>query len=203
MNVKAFIASGIIEKYCMGNCSMQEREQVHAMAASHPEIRVEIDQLSQSFEQYALANQVKPSRSVKMALMQTIYHQQASTDGRYAPLLSATNIDSIKHLQEWIAAHPQNPPAETYDNQFMIASASTDLVTNFFVYVKKGHEAEMHDHFIEYLYILEGSCIMNFDGQEKPFHAGELISIQPLCTHTATVTSNHPMLAFVQRQAFA
>jgi mannose-6-phosphate isomerase-like protein (cupin superfamily) len=203
MNVKAFIASGIIEKYCMGNCSMEEREKVQSMAATYPAIQAELDLLSHSFEQYALANQVKPSGSVKTALMQSIYRQQATSDSNFAPLISAGNIESIKLLKYWLEAHPQDPPVVPYENQFPIASASTDMVTNFFVYVKKGHETEMHDHFVEYLYILDGSCIMNFDGKEKSFHAGELICIEPLCTHTATVTSTHPMLAFVQRQAFA
>jgi len=187
----------------MGNCSMEEREKVQSMAATYPAIQAELDLLSHSFEQYALANQVKPSGSVKTALMQSIYRQQATRDSNFAPLISAGNIESIKLLKYWLEAHPQDPPVVPYENQFPIASASTDMVTNFFVYVKKGHETEMHDHFVEYLYILDGSCIMNFDGKEKSFHAGELICIEPLCTHTATVTSTHPMLAFVQRQAFA
>ena len=77
---------------------------------------------------------------------------------------------------------------------------STDYVTNFFALVKAGHPEEWHDDYVEYIVVLEGSCVMNFDGEERPFSKGDIIAIPKHIKHTASVTSDEPMWALVQRQ---
>lgn len=201
MNIEAYISSGVLENYCLGFCNEAETALVEKYAESYPAIKSEIEKIRGSLENYFQANQVKPSPSVKVNVMLSVYRQMAMEDAVYAPLINEQTDPAA--LGSWITGKKISNPAENYDNLFISELPSTEQVTNFIVYAKKGHEAEMHDNFIEYLYIVKGSCIMNFEGKEIAYNEGDIIQIQPHINHTATVTSEQPMIALVQRQACA
>lgn len=59
--VKAYIESGILELYVLGQLSAQEQTEVEAMASKHPEVKQEIEAIEIAMEQYALQNAIKPS----------------------------------------------------------------------------------------------------------------------------------------------
>ncbi|PJJ83700.1 anti-sigma factor [Mucilaginibacter auburnensis] len=59
--VKAYIESGILELYVLGDVSPEERVQVEQMAATHPAIKAELHEVEQAMEFYAEENAVQPS----------------------------------------------------------------------------------------------------------------------------------------------
>ena len=201
MDIGAYINSGIIEKYCMGTCSAREREELERLAAAEPRIREEINAVQASIEQYLLANQVKPTPSVKIKLMQEIYRQIAMANPIYPPLIRGEA--SIDELRSWIKSNALPELPADLENLAPTAIPSTGEIENFFVFARKGHEPELHDHFIEYLYVIKGSCTMYFNEKPVRFAAGQLISIMPGISHYAVVDSEEPMLAMVQRQQCA
>lgn len=201
MDIAAIIASGILENYCLGAGTIEESAIVEKWAAEYPAIRQEIDSINRAFENYFLSNPVKPADSVKYALMKNLYRQQAETDPSFPPLLDEG--DHTGQLVTWLSGKFPPTPQEDYENLFVSELPSTPAITNFFVYAKKGHDEEMHVDFKEYLYIIAGSCTMDFNGTVRSYRAGELISILPHVPHTAVVTSGVPMIALVQRQACA
>ncbi len=69
MNVTEYIASGILESYVMGAVSDQERREVECLSSIYPDIRHELDQLSEVLESYALSHSVEPPASVKAKLL--------------------------------------------------------------------------------------------------------------------------------------
>ena len=72
MDVTEYIASGILESYVMGAVSDQERREVECLSSIYPEIRQELDQLSEALEQYALSHSVEPPASIKDKLLQQL-----------------------------------------------------------------------------------------------------------------------------------
>lgn len=58
MNVKEYIASGILELYVLGSLSEQERLEVEQNAADYPEIRAELTALEDVLLRYAQANAI-------------------------------------------------------------------------------------------------------------------------------------------------
>ena len=202
MELAAFLDSGIIERYCMGFSSAEEGKLVEQMCARYPQAQLELETVRGSFEKYLLANEVKPSAAVKVSLMQKIYRQQSVEDTRFPPLMGAG--ESNNNIQLWVkgTSIPALPSGFT-ENLFIAALPSTNQVTNFFVYAREGHDEEMHDGFIEHLYVIKGQCTMYFEGTPRQFKEGDLISIPPHVRHHAVVTSAFPMLALVQRQATA
>ncbi|MFT3911019.1 MAG: cupin domain-containing protein [Ferruginibacter sp.] len=198
MNITAFIESGIITNYCLGFCTPEEITNVETLAAKHPEIKNEIEKIHIHFEEHLLINAIPPSPSVKIAIMQTVYKQQAGVNTKYVPLIDK-NI-TVGELEKWIIANNIRPPVEDFENLFITELPSTKEVINFIVSAKNGHEPEVHPDFIEYLFVIQGSCTMDFDGAKRSYNAGEVIAIPPNVIHSAVVTSVEPMLAIVQRQ---
>lgn len=69
MNVTEYIASGILESYVVGAVSDQERREVECLSAIYPEIRSELDELSDTLENYALLHSLEPPAALKTQLM--------------------------------------------------------------------------------------------------------------------------------------
>ena len=201
MNVESFIASGILEIYCMGFTTDAENAEVEANAILYPQIQKEIEKLRSVIENYTVSNKINPSPRVKVAVMESVYKQQAQKDGHYPPLIE--NGRQAESLITWINNHPVPAPDTSFDNLFIRELPSTEYFTNFIVWAKEGHENEMHTDCNEYLYVIKGSCTMYFEGEAKSYVAGDVISIPPHINHRAVVTSDFPMMAFVQRQACA
>jgi quercetin dioxygenase-like cupin family protein len=201
MDITAFIQSGILENYCLGLCAAKEIDEIETLSLKYPEIKNEIEKIHHFFETQFLANQVKPSAGVKMALMQSIYKQEAKIKKEFPPLI--TEDIAAQELRDWINFNNISFPKENTDNLFLMELPSTNEVTNLLVVAKTGHEPEMHQDFTEYLYIIDGSCTMNFEGEEKSYGTGDIITIKPNINHYAVVTSIQPMLALVQRQQCA
>ncbi|HEY5392313.1 MAG TPA: hypothetical protein VIJ57_09380, partial [Hanamia sp.] len=65
----------------MGIASQSEQEEVEKMATICPEIRQEIDTISEALENYAIANAIRPSRVVKPMLMATIDYSERIKNG--------------------------------------------------------------------------------------------------------------------------
>lgn len=60
-DIKAYIESGILELYVLGDVSREEKLGVEAMAAKHPAIKAELEEIEKSLELYAKENAVEPA----------------------------------------------------------------------------------------------------------------------------------------------
>lgn len=76
--VKAYIESGILELYVLGQLTAQEQAEVEAMAAQYPEVKQEIDAIELAMEQYAVANAVQPSVGLDDQILARIAPPQAT-----------------------------------------------------------------------------------------------------------------------------
>lgn len=198
MNLKAFIGSGILTNYCLGFCTAEEIAEIELLSAKHALIKEEIETIRHHYEEQLLVNTITPSPSVKAAVMRSIYKQQAAIKPEFPPLIDETILK--QDLEKWVTINKIKSTSEDFENLFITELPSTEYVTNFIVAAKMGHEQEIHEDFIEHLFIINGSCTMNFDGKKRSYSAGEMVSILPHLNHSAVVTSMEPMLALVQRQ---
>lgn len=69
INTKEYIESGVLEDYLSGNVSEQERREVECLSKIYPEIKAELEQLSEAVERYAFAHSVSPPASLKEKIM--------------------------------------------------------------------------------------------------------------------------------------
>ncbi|WP_121812537.1 anti-sigma factor [Mucilaginibacter kameinonensis] len=64
-DLKAYIESGILELYVLGDVTPAERLQVEEMASKHPAIKAELDEIERSIELYAEENAIEPSEQLR------------------------------------------------------------------------------------------------------------------------------------------
>lgn len=198
MDPAAFIRSGIIETYCLGFTSDEENNVVKQMAAMHPQVKREIEKVRSSFNDILQERKMQPSPSVKTAVMNKIYTQQALLNKEWVPLMHQPV--SFSRYHESATANHLTAPLTALDHIHVQELPSTKEIINFAVWAKDGHEEEVHGDRFEYIAILEGSCDMFMEGKKTAFGKGEIISIAPGIPHHAVITSEQPMFALVQRQ---
>lgn len=68
-DLKAYIESGILELYVLGDVTPAEKLQVEEMASKHPAIKAELDEIERSMELYAEENAVEPSEHLRSRIL--------------------------------------------------------------------------------------------------------------------------------------
>ena len=76
--IKAYIESGILELYVIGQLDVQEQKEVEAMANKYASIRKEIDAIEIAMEKYALAYAVQPSDGLEDKIFSQIKHRDTA-----------------------------------------------------------------------------------------------------------------------------
>lgn len=76
MDIKAYIASGVLEQYVLGKLSPQEEAEVEKNAEQYPEIRQELDAIELALEEYALLHGRTPPPGVLTAILQRLHAEQ-------------------------------------------------------------------------------------------------------------------------------
>ena len=201
MDTNVYIASGILESYSLGLVTQAEGIEVEQYAKLYPEIREELAEINDSLEMYALEKGIKPKTSVKTKLLLKLYEQQCGAGRIYPPLIKENTVAG--DFKKWIDINKITEPPEPFDNLATVDLPSTEAVTNFMVWAKKGHEEEEHHEYHEFIVILKGHCDMYFGATKKHYNTGDIIIIPPNIPHSAVITSDKPMVALVQRQMIA
>ncbi|MBB2149644.1 anti-sigma factor [Pedobacter gandavensis] len=84
---KAYIESGILELYVLGELTTQEQREVEAMAAKYPEIKKEISAIELAMENYALENAITPSAELERIILEKI-----TPKGKETPVAPTTAL---------------------------------------------------------------------------------------------------------------
>lgn len=97
MNIEAYISSGILEAYVLGDLTERERADVETMAAQHPEVRAALREIEETQEQLLMRTAVQPRAHVKERLM-------ASIQGQRQPEGKVTQMAPALRVWQWVAA---------------------------------------------------------------------------------------------------
>ena len=83
-DIKAYIESGILELYILGDVTPEEKLQVEAMAAKHPVVKAELDEIERSMELYAKNFAVEPDEHLRDRVLNSVL-TNFSDDSSFAP----------------------------------------------------------------------------------------------------------------------
>jgi anti-sigma-K factor RskA len=117
--VKAYIESGILELYVLGDVTAEERAQVEAMALKHPAIKAELDEIERSLELYANENAVEPSEGQRDRILNSLLTNFA--DDNNFPSRKAVVADNVV---------PFERPKETNFYKYAFAACFALLVVS-------------------------------------------------------------------------
>ena len=202
MTIVEFINSGILELYVMGIASQSEQEEVEKMATISPEIRQEIDAISEALENYAMANAIRPSRVVKPMLMATIDYSERIKNGEQVSFPPQLNENSkVKDYSEWINRSDLNVPISHREDIFVKIIGHTPAMTTAIVWIKNNAPREIHDQELESFLIIEGTCNIMVSDKANHLLPGDYFTIPLHKYHQVIVTSAIPCKAILQRIA--
>jgi hypothetical protein len=71
-DIKAYIESGILELYILGDVTPQERLQVEEMALKHPAIKTELDEIERAMELYAKNAAIEPPDQLRERVLNSV-----------------------------------------------------------------------------------------------------------------------------------
>ena len=105
--VKAYIESGILELYVLGQLSATECSEVEEMANKYPEIKAEILAIELAMETYALENSIEPSTQAEEKLFAALDIKEPAqivTEPKIVPLYDTINEGKVKKLRYALVA---------------------------------------------------------------------------------------------------
>ena len=71
-DIKAYIESGILELYVIGDVTQGEKLQVEEMASRHPVIKAELNEIERSMELFAAENAIEPAGHLRDRIMNSL-----------------------------------------------------------------------------------------------------------------------------------
>jgi anti-sigma-K factor RskA len=114
MNIQEYIESGILETYVMGATSDQERREVDCLSAIYPEIKQELNYLTETLEEYALAHSVEPPADLKAQIMaqlefgeapvKPLFGSNGSSGAAPTPAGGTFTVSRPVFTMSWVAA---------------------------------------------------------------------------------------------------
>lgn len=101
MKPEDIISSGILELYAAGLASDQEAREVQQYIALYPEVALELRQIENSLESYALAGGIEPSTSVRKKIFERINEKETHPAEADAAPDSITGAKIISVAPYW------------------------------------------------------------------------------------------------------
>lgn len=110
MNIKEYIASGILEAYVSGAASDQERQEVECLSSVYPEIKAELDDLEGIMGDFAMEYQAPAPQDMKNKIMAAI-RDEAQIPGLKA-VTDKTDVDEqVASKDAPVSKSPRRDPS--------------------------------------------------------------------------------------------
>jgi len=90
---KAYIETGILELYVLGQLTVMEQKEVEDMAAAYPLVREEINAIEIAMEKYAVFHAVKPTSGLEKKIFEKIAPSAANQPQTNNPKIVQLNTD--------------------------------------------------------------------------------------------------------------
>ncbi|MCX2450672.1 anti-sigma factor [Pedobacter sp. PLR] len=116
---KAYIESGILELYVLGELNAAEQREVEAMAAKYPEVKKEITAIELAMEQYAMENAIAPSAELESIIL-----------GKITPKVTGPSLAPLTAPQEPAAVSlaPDRYESKIRTLKYALAACATLLL---------------------------------------------------------------------------
>jgi mannose-6-phosphate isomerase-like protein (cupin superfamily) len=201
MNIKEFIESGILEQYVLGTTGKIESEEVERMARTYPEVKNELEKISDTIEDIARATAKTPGKTIKPFLLATIDFMERMEKGEqptFPPVLNESS--TINDYNSWLSREDMILPIDAPDLYAKIIGAPPGIVTAI-VWIKEDSPKEVHHDEHERFLIVEGTCDILIEDKVHQLVPGDFFEIPLHKYHIVKVTSKIPCKVILQRKA--
>lgn len=122
MDVKAYIESGILETFALGQASAQETQEVACLSKIYPEIAEHLKQAEADLGDYAKQYQVEPPKALKQNILSAIADVAQEEPKEAAPQTQKTEIPKDKTEPKVIPLNENLSPVKKKYNLGMVAT---------------------------------------------------------------------------------
>ena len=138
MDVKAYIETGILEQYALGDVSDQERREVECLSKIYPEIKAALVEAEMDLEMLATIGAVKAPEGLKSSIMSEVSkHSQLPADNAS----STIKEDKVESPEEKKVIPLQSKTSTTWPLVWA-AAASVALLLAFWQYIERENAEE-------------------------------------------------------------
>lgn len=196
MDVKEFIESGVLEEYCLGGLSDEERAFVIQMTLLYPEVKDELARIELFMEKMALKSAIEVSDAgLKDRILNAL---QLKTEGK----LDLDNLPEIGRGTDyklWLNTLKHLIPAEPERDMMFKLLRKDERITQTLVISKIDVPEETHTDVLESFLVLAGRCRCTIGDYAFEAGAGALIEIPLHLEHHVEVLSPY-VVAVLQYQ---
>lgn len=201
-DLNLYIASGVIESYCLGNLPEVEARELLDLASRYPEIQVEIEETLAALEKYNLSHFASEDLKTRTLNFLETFLSQSPIDLNDLPLITR-HSDAFA----WKEAVKDLLP-ENRNDDFAVRhlKANPDVEINLvWLYSELVEDQHSEEDFKESFLIVEGTCECNFEGQIVRFSAGDYFDVPVGVKHIIkNITENSGFVkGIVQRRKAA
>ena len=136
-NLKAYIESGVLELYVLGDLSPQEALQVQEIAIKHQEVREELAAIESAMEKFAMQNAIQPSASVETKLFEKL---GISLDEQTEPVL----IPSLPQETKIVQLEPNDGKIKTL-RYALVACVALLVISTAALFITYSKLTDAHD----------------------------------------------------------
>ena len=197
MNTEEYISSGILQDYCLGVLTNDEKTAVERVCEANTELRAELINLQHGLEKYVVENPIWRKAALKSKIWDTInnINTEEQKNINKLPL-----INKYSDHNNWLSIVKPLLPSKLEEETFISVLQGNEKVTQLVTMSIIGHHEETHDDMYESFLILEGECICQIGDKFIPLKAGGFIEIPLYETHNVKVLSPY-IVAVMQRIA--
>ncbi|HWJ30412.1 MAG TPA: hypothetical protein VNS32_28015 [Flavisolibacter sp.] len=185
----------IIELYCLGMLSEDERMDVQQQAENNEAIKKEIEHYQQSMKPYEKPGQsfghISHFKARTMELLENLKLEEAA-DIHDLPL-----INKYTETAAWLKMVKPVLPAQLDRNMFIKELRNNGTVSQTVIWTAVNYPDEVHDDVHECFIILEGRCVCFIEDEMFELGPGGYLEIPLFKHHDVKVLE--PVLAVVQR----
>lgn len=187
--VQEFIASGILNEYCLGLLKPDEIAEVERMARLHPEVEQAIEHLRRALSPLE-QQRAEPDEKLRNRIL------DALDELGEPPILGLNNLPLIhpySDSEQWQRTVASIQPSREFNNLYVHALKAQDGVDQCIVWVKQNVKPEAHHNERESFLILEGECECRIGPETVRLSAGDYVEIPLHVEHTVEVLSAKPV----------
>lgn len=103
-DLKAYIESGVLELYAIGDLSASERLEVEQMLSRYPELQTELREIEQALKSYAEKHAIEPKDSVRERVLNSLTYNDNDETDKEGAAISPLPVRSINFYKYAFAA---------------------------------------------------------------------------------------------------
>lgn len=200
-NREEYINSGILEEFVLGLTSEAENIEIQKLALQYPDIKKEIDSITESLVSYAQNAAPELDPTIKPMVLATIEYTERLKNGELPSFAPELNEHSqISDFKQWLDREDFVMPDDFEDFHAKIIGADASKITAV-TWLKYGSPGEIHHNQFEKFLILEGTCDLTIGDKVHSLVPGDYLAIPLHVKHDVKVTSLVPCKIILQRIA--